>query len=176
MSKWTGWTQLTPHQGKQILDAIPFLAEKSSENNAGRLDDSVINAKFPFLPVPEINVADLGITRDRCCQINATGYLPARNEHGAVRVEKEAKNAAKAQVDAVKIPQDWIPFGAGCSMWKKQAIIVQLELRRKKDPTFNFKSTSQVSVLCELWKSYDERASGGAAVASAAASGAPHGV
>jgi hypothetical protein len=169
MSKWTGWTQLSPHQGKQILDAIPYLAEKSAENNAGRLDDSVINAKFPFLPVPERNVADLGITRDRCCQINATGYLPARNEHGAVRVEKEAKNAAKAQADAVKIPQEKVLFGPGCDMWNKQAVLVQLELRRKQDPTFNFKATSQVGVLRDLWKNCDARNCGGVAAVSGGA-------
>jgi hypothetical protein len=169
MSKWTGWTKLTQNQGKQILDSIPYLASKSSENNAGRLDDSVTNAKFPFLPVPELNVADLGITRDRVCQINATGYLPARNEHGAARVEKENKNAAKALADAAKIPTDSIPYGPGCNMWKKQAVLVQLELRRKKDPTFTFKSTSQVAVLCELWKNYDARPGGGAAAVPSAA-------
>ncbi len=170
MSKWTGWTQLSPHQGKQILDAIPYLAEKSAENNAGRLDDSVINAKFPFLPVPERNVADLSITRDRCYQFNATGYLPARNENGAVRVEKEAKNAAQAQADAVKIPQEKVLFGPGCDMWNKQAVLVQLELRRKKDPTFNFKATSHVAVLRDLWKNCDARnahAGGGVAAVSA---------
>ena len=122
-SKWAGWTQLTPHQGKQILDEIPALALKSSENNAGRLDDSFMNLKFPFLPAPERNVADMGITRDRVCQINATGYLPARNEHGGARVEKENKNAAKAQADAAKIPQLLISFGPGCDMWTKQTVL-----------------------------------------------------
>ncbi len=172
MSKWTGWTQLTPQQGKQILDEIPALALKSSENNAGRLDDSFINLKFPFLPAPERNVADMGITRDRVCQINATGYLPARNEHGAARVEKENKNAAKAQADAVKIPQEKVLFGPGCDMWNKQAVLVQLELRRIKDPTFNFKATSQVAVLRDLWKNFDARnahAGGGVAAVSGGA-------
>jgi hypothetical protein len=164
MSKWAGWTQLTPHQGKQILDEVPALALKSSENNAGRLDDSFINLKFPFLPAPERNVADMGITRDRVCQINATGYLPARNEHGGARVEKENKNAAKAQADAAKIPQLLISFGPGCDMWTKQAVLVQLELRRKSDPAFNFKATSQVSVLRELWKNYDARVNAHAGV------------
>jgi hypothetical protein len=146
------------------------LASKSSENNAGRLDDSVTNAKFQFLPVPELNVADLGITRDRVCQINATGYLPAHNEQGAARVEKENKNAAKALADAAKIPTDSVPYGSGCNMWKqKQAVLVQLELRRKKDPTFTFKSTSQVAVLCELWKNYDARPGGDAAAVPSAA-------
>lgn len=169
MSKWTGWTKLTQTQGKAILDAIPYLASKSSENNAGRLDDTVTNAKFPFLPVPEKNVADMGITRDRVSQINATGYLPARNEHGAARVEKENKNAAKAVADAAKIPTDCVQYGPGCNMWKKQAVLVQLELRRKKDPTFTFKSTSQVAVLCELWKNYDARVNAHAGGGGAAA-------
>ncbi len=174
MSKWTGWTQLTRTQGQQILDAIPEFALKSSENNAGRLDDSVINAKFTFLPVPVRNVADLGITRDRVCQINAIGYLPARDEHGAARVEKQTKNAAKALSSAAKIPTDLVPYGPGCQMWNKQAVLVQLELRRVKDPTFHFKSTSQVSVLIDIWRIYDARttAGGGAAAASNASDAA----
>jgi len=169
MSKYKMWTQLTPKQGTQILDAIPYFALKASENNAGRLDDSVVNEKLPFLMVPEKNVADMGITRDRCVQINATGYVPARNEHGAARVEKELKVASKAATDAAKIPSALVPYGPGCCMWKKQAVIVQLELRRAKDPSFHFKSTSQVGVLIELWRLYDERpaAAGGGAAAAA---------
>ena len=172
MSKCKIWTQLTPQQGTQILNAIPYFALKSSENNAGRLDDSVVNEKLPFLMVPQKNVADMGVTRDRCVQINATGYVPARNEHGAARVEKELKVASKAVTDAAKIPSALVPYGPGCCMWKKQAVIVQLELRRAKDPSFHFKSTSQVGVLIELWRLYDERpatAGGGAAVAAPAA-------
>jgi hypothetical protein len=161
MSKWSGWTQLTPTQGKQILDAIPVLAAKSSENNAGRLDDSFINSKFSFLMTPPLNVADFGIPRDRVCQINATGYLPSRDEHGAARVEKEAAKAAKAQADAAKIPTDYTPYGPGCNMWKKQAVIVQLELRRQRDPSFSFKPSSQVAVLCDLWKNFDARSQAG---------------
>jgi hypothetical protein len=167
MSKWTGWTQLTPQQGKQILDAIPSLAATAMENMAGRLDDSVTNIKFPFLPIPVINVADLGITRDRCCQINAIGYNGARNEHGAVRVEREIRNAAKAQAVAEKIPKDKIRYGPGCDMWTKPAVLVQLELRKKEDPMFTFKSTSQIKVLLEIWKNYDARIFIGGAAAAA---------
>ena len=155
MSKWSGWTLLTPQQGRMILDSIPELAEISCIDGAGRLDDSVINSKFPFLPLPPNNVADLGVTRDRVCQINARGFRIARDEHGAVRVQKEAKNAARAAIDAVKIPSTRVTFGPGCNMWKKNAVIVQLQLRKNDDPRFTFNKTSKTDVLIQAWKDYD---------------------
>ncbi len=169
MSKWTGWTLLTPAQGKAILDSIPELAEISSKDQAGRLDDSVINAKFDFLPLPPNNVADLGVTRDRVCQINARGLVAARNEHGQTRVLKEAKLAAKANIDAVKIPSTKVVFGPGCSMWTKPAVLVQLQLRKNEDPRFSFNKASKVDVLIQAWQEYDERCRPHVAPAAAAA-------
>jgi hypothetical protein len=169
MSKWTGWTRLTKAQGTLILQSIPELAEISSRDNAGRLDDKVINAKFDFLPLPPNNVADLGITRERVCQINAKGFTVARNEQGAVRVLKETKVAAKALVDAVKIPSTKVLFGPGCAMWKKPAVLVQLQLRRNVDQRFAFNKASKCDVLIDLWREYDERCghtNGAAAVAA----------
>ena len=167
MSKWAGWTRLTRAQGTLILQSIPELAESSSRDNTGRLDDTVINAKFDFLPLPQNNVADLGVTRERVCQINAKGFTVARNEQGAVRVQKEAKVAAKALVDAVKIPSTKAIFGPGCAMWKKPAVLVQLQLRRNADQRFAFNKASKTDVLIELWREYDERCANGAAAVAA---------
>jgi hypothetical protein len=169
MSKWTGWTLLSKLQGTLILNSIPELAEISSRDNAGRLDDSVINAKFEFLPLPPNNVADLGVTRDRVCQLNAKGFTLARNEHGAIRVQKEAKNAAKAAVDAIRIPSVKVTFGPGCNMWTKAAVLVQLQLRKSGDQRFVYNKNSKTDVLIQAWREYDERCANGAAAAAAAA-------
>jgi hypothetical protein len=150
-----------------ILQSIPELAEISSRDNAGRLDDTVINAKFDFLPLPPTNVADLGVTRERVCQINAKGFTVARNEQGAVRVQKEAKVAAKALVDAVKIPSTKVIFGPGCGIWKKPAVLVQLQLRRNANRRFAFNKASKTDVLVQLWREYDERCANGAAAVAA---------
>lgn len=168
MSKWTGWTRLSKPQGTLILNSIPELAEISSKDLAGRLDDKVVNEKFDFLPLPPKNVADMGVTRERVCQINAKGFTVARNEQGAVRVQKEAKVAAKALVDAVKIPSTKVMFGPGSSMWKKGAVLVQLQLRRNADQRFTFNKASKTNVLIELWREYDERCANGGGGAPAA--------
>jgi hypothetical protein len=151
MSKWPGWVKLQPAQGVDILQAIeedfaPIIPR------AGRLLDSIVSERLPFLPPPQIeNVAELGVHRERAVVLgdlfDAARALaaPERVLREERKRDKDAQQAALPVANTV-IRYDQRGFG------RFNAADVKAQLKLRKVP---FKNTDKLGVLEELWKAHD---------------------
>ena len=147
MAKWPGWIKLKPEQGTDLLKAIVEFAPTVPVE--GRLDDSVITARLPFLPPPAIeNLAALGLSRERTVVLNAPGFNDARDARAPQRAAKQKKDA---EAKAHEAPTKLIIYAErGHGRFNATQIIAQLKLRGIK-----FKTGEKVGRLDTQWKDHD---------------------
>jgi hypothetical protein len=147
MAKWPGWIKLKPEQGTDVLKAIVEFAPTVPVE--GRLDDSVITARLPFLPLPAIeNLAALNLSRERTVVLNAPGFNDARDARAPQRAAKQKKDA---EAKAHEAPTKLIIYSErGHGHFNATQIIAQLKLRGIK-----FKTGEKVGRLDTQWKEHD---------------------
>jgi hypothetical protein len=151
MSKWPGWVKLQPAQGVEILQAIaedfaPIIPQ------SGRVLDSIISSKLPFLPPPQLeNVAELGIHRERAVVFGDL-FGAARALAAPDRVLREEKKRDKeSEQTALPIANTLIIYEQrGLGRFLASDVKAQLKLRKVP-----FKQTDKLGVLEELWKRFD---------------------
>jgi hypothetical protein len=155
LSKWTGWRFLTPKQGTEVLDALPEFAAYIHGPD-GRCDDAIISAKLPFLPSCTNSVELGGVTRDRTVKINAVGYEAARAAAAPEKAAKAAENAEKAKKRSAKYPKNICKWEeAVCNFFPKEAVVIQLNLRKQKDKNLHWKASDPVDLLRQKWRDWD---------------------
>ena len=169
MSKWPGWVKLDPSDGNDILKAIvedfaPIIPQDC------RVDDSIMTARLPFLPAPQLqNVALRGVHQDRAIVLGET-YDASRALVAPERVmRQESKKAKEAQQASLPISTVIVLFeqrGFGRFLLAD----VQAQLKLRKVP---FKQSEKLGNLMEKWKKFDYDASLVAQALLAAASGVP---
>ena len=146
----TGWALLDPVQAKQILDAMPALAEIIRVH--GRVDDAELSSRFPFLPAPlHDHLAAMSWVRDRAVVLSCEGYGSARE---AAEPEKTAaKAAAKVKALAARaVSVEFIQWGEHCQFLPKHVAEAQCKLRH-----IAFKAGDKKDALMEKWKQFDEK-------------------
>jgi len=137
-------------QAKQILDAMPALAEIIRVH--GRVDDAEMSSRFPFLPVPlHDHLAAMSWVRDRAVVLSCEGYGSARE---AAEPEKTAaKAAAKVRALAARaVSVEFIQWGDHCQFLPKHVAEAQCKLRH-----IAFKAGDKKDALMEKWKQFDEK-------------------
>ena len=167
LSKWSQWTRLTPIQGQQALDALPGFAAIIKSGD-GRCNDDAISLKLPFLP-PCTNAVEVGgISRDRCCVVNAVMYDAARAAAAPEKAAKAAEAKQKATEKQSKFPQTTVTWTDACAFFPKPAVVLQLKLRQALDKNLTFKENYKVDLLRQIWRDFD------AVISAVAAASSPH--
>jgi hypothetical protein len=170
LSKWTGWRFLTPKQGTEVLEALPEFAAYIHGPD-GRCDDAVISAKLPFLN-PCTNSVELGgVPRDRCVKINAVGYEAARAAAAPEKAAKAAENAEKARKRGEKYPKTIYTWQEDvCGFFPKDAVVIQLNLRKEMDRNLQWKASDPVDLLRQKWRDFDSTMASASAMSNRSAS------
>jgi hypothetical protein len=155
LSKWNGWQKLTPQQGIQVLQALPEFAT-AIHGPDGRCDDAAISEKLPFLPECTNSVELGGKHRDRVVVVNAIGYDAARAKAAPEKAAKAAEIEAKAKKRSEKYPKRICNWDANASgFFPKEAVIIQLNLRKDFDKNLQWKASDPVDLLRQKWRDFD---------------------